>query len=58
MVNSIAIYHSGGVGLGPVLEQHIDDMGVPLLGRLVQRSVAALKAHTAAWQTVRDSRTD
>jgi hypothetical protein len=35
-------YSSGGVGLGPVLEQDVDDVRVTLLGSLVQRRVAIL----------------
>jgi len=32
----------GGVGLGPVLQQDVDDVRVALLGGLVQRRVAVL----------------
>lgn len=35
-------YRGGGVGLGPVLQQDVDDVRVALLGGLVQRRVAIL----------------
>lgn len=35
-------YRGGGVGLGPVLQQDVDDVRVALLGGLVQRRVAVL----------------
>ena len=35
-------YRGGGVGLGPVLQQNVDDVRVALLGGLVQRRVAIL----------------
>ena len=35
-------YRGGGVGLGPVLKQDVDDVRVALLGGLVQRRVAIL----------------
>lgn len=37
-------YHSELVGRGAVLEQDVDDVGVPLLRRLVQRRVPVLQA--------------
>lgn len=39
-------YRGRGVGLGPVLQQDVDDVRVALLGGLVQRRVAVL------WVTV------
>lgn len=36
-------YHSDGVGLGTVLQEHINDVRVSLLSRLVKRSVSILK---------------
>lgn len=36
------------VGRGGVLQQQVGDVGVALLGRLVQRSVAALQTHTGS----------
>lgn len=35
-------YRGGGFGPGPVLQQHVDDVGVALLRSLVQRCVAVL----------------
>lgn len=40
-------YRSGGVRFGPMLEQHVDDVRVALLGGLVQRRVAVL--WTTGW---------
>lgn len=37
-----APYRGGGFGPGPVLQQHVDDVGVALLRSLVQRCVAVL----------------
>lgn len=36
-------HHSDGVGLGAILQEHIDDVCVSLLGCLVKRSVSILK---------------
>lgn len=37
-------YHSGSVGFGTVLQQHINDVCVSLLRCLMQGSVSVLKA--------------
>lgn len=42
-----APYRGGGVGLGPMLEQDVNDVRVALLGGLVQRCVAILWAEMA-----------
>lgn len=41
-------YRGGGVGLGPVRQQDVDDVRVALLGGLVQRRVAVLQTMVAA----------
>lgn len=41
-------YRGGGVGLGSMLQQDIDDVCVALLGSLVQRCVAILGLEVAA----------
>lgn len=39
--------HRGdGIGLGPMLQQHIDDVSVALLGSLVKRGVPILLSTT------------
>lgn len=43
IIISITTYHSDCIGLGPMLEEGVDDVGVALLSGLVQGGVSILR---------------